>query len=159
VEKTEEAVRAEEGEELSPDPEAEQVEITAVEYEFENMPPTVGAGRVSFIMQNDGDEPHFMALAQLEEGVTVEEVLEAEAAGENPNQLIEREVGFSRTAKPGDESVLNANLEPGTYGMVCFIEAPDGKPHALKGHDRRLRGRGGVLTGCARSGRTQQTHR
>ncbi len=86
VEKTEEAVRAEEGEELSPDPEAEQVEISAVEYEFEDLPPTVGAGRVSFIMQNDGDEPHFMAMAQLEEGVTVEEVLEAEAAGENPHR-------------------------------------------------------------------------
>lgn len=34
----------------------------------------------------------------------------------------------------GEEAVLTVeNLEPGEYGMVCFVPGPDGKPHAFNG--------------------------
>ncbi len=118
---------------VEPDPEAQQVQISAVDYAFEELPPTVGAGRVSLIMRNEGDEPHFMFLFQLKQSVTIEEVLEAEQSGKNPENLIERQVGDSDVARPGQTVVLNANLEPGTYGMVCFIETEEGTPHALEG--------------------------
>jgi hypothetical protein len=47
---------------------------------------------------------------------------------------VEDELGTSSTADPGEEAVLNADLEPGVYGIACFIESEeDGVPHFFKG--------------------------
>lgn len=43
------------------------------------------------------------------------------------------EVDHPAAATSGEETVLNADLSAGRYAMLCFISAPDGEPHALKG--------------------------
>lgn len=108
-------------------PDASQVEVTAVEYDFQFDAPSPGA--VSFVMTNEGEEPHFMGIGKLLEGVTVEEAIKAD----DPSEVTEW-TADSAVAAPGEEAVLSfENLEPGEYGMVCFIPGPDGEPHAYKG--------------------------
>jgi hypothetical protein len=112
-------------------PDAEQIAVVATDYAFDI--PEVPTGKVAFTMENAGEEPHFMFVVKLNEGATLAEALEAEAAGEDPDQFVEEEVGGSSTVGPGQTSVLNAELTPGTYGMLCFVSAPDGAPHAALG--------------------------
>ena len=118
-------------EEVVADPDAAQVAVTATDYAFEI--PEVAAGPTAFTMTNEGEEPHFMVVVKMKEGATVAEALEAEAAGEDPEAFVEEEVGESTTAPPGMTAVLNADLAPGTYGMLCFIGTADGTPHAALG--------------------------
>jgi hypothetical protein len=112
-------------------PDAEQITVIATDYAFDI--PEVPAGKVAFTMENAGDEPHFMYVVKLNEGATLAEALEAEAAGEDPEQFVAEDVGESSTVGPGQTSVLNTELTPGTYGMLCFISAPEGASHAALG--------------------------
>jgi uncharacterized cupredoxin-like copper-binding protein len=114
-----------------PDPDAERVDVTAREYEFD-IPATVPAGPVSFVLSNEGEEPHHMVVVAFTGDETVEDLFAAEEAGEDPEQFVE-DIGDSPAATPGEETVLNADLSPGRYAMLCFISAPDGEPHAIKG--------------------------
>ncbi len=118
--------------EVLADPDAAQVAVTATDYAFA-LPDVVAAGPTAFTMTNEGEEPHFMFVVKLKEGATLAEALEAEAAGEDPEAFLEEEVGDSTTAAPGMTAVLNADLTPGTYGIMCFISAEDGTPHAALG--------------------------
>jgi hypothetical protein len=112
-------------------PDAEQITVIATDYAFDI--PAVPTGKVAFTMENAGDEPHFMYVVKLNEGATLAEALEAEAAGEDPDRFVAEEIGGSSTVGPGQTSVLNADLTPGTYGMLCFVSAPEGAPHAALG--------------------------
>jgi hypothetical protein len=116
-----------EGVSLELDPDATRVDVSATEYDFEfDAPPS---GPVSFVMSNDGDEPHFLGIGKLLPGVTVEEAIRAD----DPSGVTEW-TADSDVAASGEEAVLTIeNLEPGEYAMVCFIPAPDGQPHAFLG--------------------------
>lgn len=118
-------------EEVAADPDAQQVAVVATDYAFEI--PAVSAGPNAFTMTNEGEEPHFMVIVKMEEGATVEEALAAEQAGEDPEAFIAEDVGESVTAAPGGTAVINADLDPGTYAMLCFVSTPDGEPHVALG--------------------------
>jgi hypothetical protein len=116
-----------EGVSLELDPDAARVDVSATEYDFEFEPPPSGA--VSFVMSNDGNEPHFLGIGKLLPGVTVEQAIQAQ----DPSEVTEW-TADSATVGPGEETVLTVeNLEPGEYAMVCFIPSPDGEPHAYLG--------------------------
>lgn len=116
---------------------ANEVPVTPVgengeSYDFEFEQP-VPAGQTAFVMENTDDEPHFMFVAKITGDKSLDEILEAEKEGGNPEEHAE-EVGGSDEAAPGEKVVLNVeNLEPGTYGMLCYIPGPDGEPHAYNG--------------------------
>ena len=118
----------------------EKVEVTAVDYEFQGMPPSVPSGQVAFTLDNQGTEVHELVLFQINEGVTetVEQLL----------QLPEEEVMTKITefggsfAEPGDSGTFFLNLESGRYGAVCFVpvgstpeagEEVEGPPHTTEG--------------------------
>lgn len=118
---------------------ANEVPVEAVEtdgtylFKFDK---TVAAGKTAFVMENKDDEPHFMALVQLTEPGALDKALQAEAKGDSKaaDKFIKSEdVGGSEEAAPGEQAVANVDLKPGTYGMLCFIPGPDGKPHAFNG--------------------------
>jgi hypothetical protein len=104
------------------EPDAQQVAVRAVEYAFDFEPPS--AGRTSFTLTNEGEEPHFMYVARLADGVTLEEAAEAE--GEGGTIAAEAD---SDVAPPGEQAVLTVDLEPGDYVMLCFVTSPDGESH------------------------------
>lgn len=117
-----------------PEEGAAVVEVTAVDYSFE-LPDTIAAGRTSFVLTNSGNEAHFLALARIVEGHTMQEALEFEGDPEEAGMIEELEGGDTALAAPGGEDVevATVDLEPGTYAAVCFIPGPDGTPHAFMG--------------------------
>lgn len=104
-------------------------------YVFEFDQP-VKAGKTAFVLKNEDDESHFIALVELAGPRTLQKALAAEKKGDSKaaDQYIKNEdVGGVEEAPPGEESVGNVDLEPGTYAMLCFIPGPDGQPHAFNG--------------------------
>lgn len=121
------------------DPDANQVPVVATKkgdkyvFEFDK---TVAAGKTAFVLDNEDDEPHFMAFVQLTRPGTLQKALQAQAQGDSKEAdtyIKSENVGGSEEAAPGEQTVANVELKPGTYGMLCFIPGPDGKPHAFNG--------------------------
>ena len=117
------------------------VAVTAVDYAFQGVPATVPAGNVAFELTNGGSEQHEMIIFRKADGVTqsIEEILEL------PEEESESLVVFAGAAfaPPGESGGSLTNLEPGQYGMVCFIpvgsvgdanpEEVEGPPHLSQG--------------------------
>ena len=81
----------------TPAADAQTVNVTLTEFAIE-MPSTIQAGPVSFIVTNDGE---------------VEHNFEVEGEG------IEEE--FEENLAPGETQTLNIELEPGTYEVYCPV--------------------------------------
>lgn len=108
------------------------IEATALEYGFEGVPGEVAAGAVAISVTNGGEEGHEMFVGKLADGSDIGEVLAFEG---DPFEagLVTEEVGGVFIPSPGDTRVINADLDAGTYGYVCFIPGADGVPHAMLG--------------------------
>jgi uncharacterized cupredoxin-like copper-binding protein len=101
------------------------VEITAVDYEYRDLPDTVDVG-TTFTMVNDSDEEaHEVVAIRLPDTETrsVEELLELPE--EELGELAMIEPSFVLVAGPGDtaEAVLGTGTltQPGRYLFACFI--------------------------------------
>lgn len=110
---------------------ANVVEITGVEYAFEGVPAEVPAGLTALGFTNGGEEAHEMGVFKFAEGVTAEEALAFE--GDPEEEGLVSEVGFVFGELDGDTAYVNSELDPGSYGMACFIPGPEGKSHAELG--------------------------
>ncbi|HWO93767.1 MAG TPA: hypothetical protein VNL92_03295, partial [Dehalococcoidia bacterium] len=111
----------------------EVVEIGLAEFAFNGdlESPAVTSGDFAFHVTNEGQQPHELVLVALPEGRPIEELVQDESF--QPEPILVR-----TTYEPGDESdvALPAPLEPGRYGLVCFLpdtDDPEGTPHAFKG--------------------------
>ena len=106
---------------------ATRVDVVASDYAFELL--AVEAGRTSFVLTNEGHEAHFLLIVKLAEGVTLQQAMESE-----DDSMIEGlwETGLA-AADGTDEEAITFDVEPGNYGALCFIPAPDGTPHAFMG--------------------------
>lgn len=113
------------------------VEVTAVDYGFDAELEGLAAGSYAFDVTNGGEAGHEAFIGKLAEGVTLQEVLDFEG---DPfaEGLVTGEVGFVLVPTPGDTRVINAELDAGTYGLVCFIPGPEGTPHAFLGMAREF---------------------
>ncbi|HEV2767025.1 MAG TPA: hypothetical protein VGV63_04870 [Acidimicrobiales bacterium] len=107
----------------------EEHEITAVDYAFQGVPDELSSGEpVALRLTNEGSEVHEMVVFRLlDETMSLEELLEL------PEEEGRAKAAFvsATMAEPGQERVAFAELEPGRYGMVCFIplgttELPEG---------------------------------
>ena len=108
------------------------LEFAGTEYAF-SAPPTAAAGPTSIRLVNNGDEPHMLDLVPLAENApSVEKLLkmpQKKAQGFFAGQPITIE-----PIKPGETSeAVEAELQPGRYGYVCFYSKKGEKPHALLG--------------------------
>jgi hypothetical protein len=107
---------------------AARVDVTGVDYAFDFETPTK-SGRTSFVLTNNGDEAHFLLVVMLASGVEWQDVLEADDA----TGMTDGEWETKLAAAGGDEETITFDLEPGNYGMACFVPTADGTPHALLG--------------------------
>ena len=82
------------------------VDVTFDDYAFVGLPQTVKGPHVFFKATNNGEEEHELAI---------------EMDGEVLYEL--------EPIAPGAEGTLAAELEPGTYRIVCHVETEDGKTH------------------------------
>lgn len=108
------------------------VTIKAHDYSYE-APPLIEAGLVSIILENEGQEPHHLQLARLNDGVSVEQFQTAlQQAPEVALALITWAGGPGVIAFGGSQEVT-MELTAGTYMLLCFVPSPDGVTHLAKG--------------------------
>ena len=110
-------------------PATEGFVVTALEYEFQGVPEALATGEYTFTLQNAGEEPHELYLAYITSDQSIEEIIELPEKQVNKvTQAVDRV-----EAAPGESAEFTAALVPGRFGYVCFVQAPDGTPHAFLG--------------------------
>jgi hypothetical protein len=93
-------------------PSAVRVTVNATDYAFD-LPDTIDAGLVTMTMVNQGKEPHQTALVRIDSGKTMRDIQGAMSAE--------------------DSSTAVQVLTSGSYLLLCFLPAPDGTMHLMKG--------------------------
>lgn len=110
---------------------AGDIQVALMDYSFA-LSRTPAAGPNTFTISNQGQEGHELVLVRLTPGATLEEVVAWIEGGEQgPPPGIP--VGGVSGMNPGQVQNFTATLEPGSYGLLCFIPAPDGAPHFAHG--------------------------
>jgi len=105
--------------------------VTATDYAFQAAD-TLTSGVTTFHLMNEGKEAHHVVLLK----IPFAEFQKANPAGPPPSDLVV--LGGPNAAMPGGTAEATVDLTPGSYTMVCFIPAPDGKLHLMKGMARAL---------------------
>ncbi len=110
------------------------VDVRLVEYGFAYDKNAAGSGNIAFRVQNGGAEPHELVLVKLEADAPALFELIQSSGPDEELQGIEFLAGGG-PYEPGQQGtvVFTRALSAGRYGLVCFLSAPDGVPHALKG--------------------------
>ena len=110
-----------------------ELAVKAVDFAFE-LPATAAAGKTNVVFENGGKEPHELVMVPLAEGAPpIEELIEL------PEKKAEeyfagKPVSSHGPIKPGETKEISADLQAGTYGLVCFVESKEEKaPHAFLG--------------------------
>jgi hypothetical protein len=112
-------------------PSAVRVTVNATDYAFD-LPDTIDAGLVTMTMVNQGKEPHQTALVRIDSGKTMRDIQGAMSAEGAPPAWMAF-VGGPNTILPGDSSTAVQVLTSGSYLLLCFLPAPDGTMHLMKG--------------------------
>lgn len=117
----------------------EQVDITAVDYEYQGIPQTLTAGTYGLVLTNEGQEWHEVIIAKKGDGVTesFEELLQLPE-----EEALQKVTNLGAAfAGPGSVSGTVVDLEPGEYAALCFIPVgttgldvqAEGPPHFTEG--------------------------
>lgn len=116
------------------------ITITAGEYVYKTSG-NPAPGWVQFNFKNAGVEDHMMVVFALKPGTTAKQLKAAImsdsdeafgriAAGEGDDQAL---TGTPGLVGPNQQTTTITEAKAGTYGIVCFVPAPDGSPHAAHG--------------------------
>jgi hypothetical protein len=104
------------------------VRVEGTEYAYVT-PETIEGGVVSMEFANTGDEPHEFAMGRLQPGKTVADFRNELTNGGDEEPTSSVDVGGVPLLSPGEHVTITRSLEPGTYVLICFVPAPDGKTH------------------------------
>ena len=90
-------------------------------------------GKQVIEVQNHGTQSHELVLVKLVPGKTVHDVI-ASIEDRNADQA-GVPIGGVTPMSVGETNWVSVNLEPGNYGLICFIpdQKGDGKPHFMHG--------------------------
>lgn len=106
------------------------VGISMREYAFEFRSP-LPEGRVYFRVQNSGAVEHQLRLVRIPREMPP--LAEQLSNPSSPRRVVET-LTILPALGPGARTVFAADLQPGRYGFICFLEEPGGAPsHALRG--------------------------
>lgn len=91
------------------------------------------AGTRTVHLVNDGRQAHEVVLVRLAEGASARDFIERYRPGGLPNSA-GREAGGVTGIDPGRQAFMHLDLEPGRYGLLCFLADPvTGAPHFSRG--------------------------
>ncbi len=112
-------------------PEAD-VELILGDY-FYAFQDTLYLGTNYIRLENQGDQPHETSIFKVYDDTTIDDVI---AWMENPS--LEGVVDLSSYSgigaiASGEEAYLKMYLRKGKYALVCYVTAPDGRPHMAHG--------------------------
>ena len=113
---------------------AEVVAVRGDEYAY-LMPDRIEGGVVTMEFSNTGKELHEYALVRLAPGVALDDVRAelTDGDGDEPAPGLMTDVGGVPMLSPGRTVTVTRKLDEGTYVLLCFFPAPDGKPHIQHG--------------------------
>lgn len=104
------------------------------EYRFEGLPPRLDPGRIVFEVRNHGELDHDLSLVYLDPGIPpLDEQLRSD------RRLVVPTVARLFTRKPGGRGTFAVDVEPGRYGVICFVTDADGQQHSRKGMSAEFR--------------------
>lgn len=106
-----------------------QVRVTAVEHQFQGLPPILPAGTVGFTLANQGAQVHELDVYRINEGVP-QPFPELVVLPDEQRTVALTEVGRI-SAEPGDADTGFMTLIPGRYGVACLV--PDGSTPTAEG--------------------------
>ncbi|MDQ1372878.1 MAG: hypothetical protein QOJ09_216 [Actinomycetota bacterium] len=97
-------------------------------------PSSVQAGFVKVSLDNQGKEDHQAQLLRINDGVTPQQLQEAQkdTTGEKLLSMTTVKGGVNGIA-PGTKQSAVTKLDPGQYLMLCFLQGADGVAHVAKG--------------------------
>ncbi|MDQ3772036.1 MAG: hypothetical protein M3343_08135 [Actinomycetota bacterium] len=127
-----EETEAEEAEETD-DEEGEAATYVGTEFAFEG-PDTLPAGATTLELDNQGEQVHELAVAQLLDGKTIDDVnaLLKKGVPSKPPKWVKSMEGTG--AGPGESGTVDLDLEPGDYVFLCFVPDKESKkPHVALG--------------------------
>ena len=112
-------------------------DATIIQRDFAfDAPATIAAGTRTLEVRNTGAQTHEMALAKLDPGYTLQDVLAALQQGgpDVPPPPWVHEFTSVDPQGPGLTQWVTLNLTSGTYAMLCFLpDVNTDLPHALEG--------------------------
>lgn len=109
-----------------------KVTIKAHDYSFE-APTQIEAGLVSITLENEGQEPHHVQLARLNDGVSPDQFQTALQQNPEAVLVLVTWAGGPGVVDFGGSQEVIVELTAGNYMLLCFIPSPDGVPHLAKG--------------------------
>lgn len=113
---------------------AGQLDITALEYSYKNVPSSIPGGLTTITLDNIGGEDHQAQFLKLNEGVTLDQLQTALEDPTGAQALAITTVGGGvNVIEPGTSGEVTHNLDEGSYVMLCFVSAADDVPHLAKG--------------------------
>ena len=105
--------------------------VTLVDYGF-NFSQQLQAGRQTIRVVNQAAQSHELVLVRLASGKSPADVLAWMEKMEGPPPGAP--IGGVTPMAQGEENLLELNLTPGEYGLICFVpDAKDGKAHFMHG--------------------------
>ena len=110
---------------------ARTVLVTAHDYSFSGVPTRIRAGWLTLRLANAGKEVHMLGIGRVPFGHSAHAVLDAIAHDRPVPET--SDWGGPNAVSPGDTATVTLFFPPGDYAMMCAVESPDGKMHALHG--------------------------
>ena len=116
-------------------PKADNV-MTLYDYNFDLDKPLT-AGRRTIQIRNTGKQFHEVFIAKLPTGTPVTAMMEWLSGGmKGPPPVLP--VGGIVGITAGEVNFATVDLEPGEYGLYCFLVGPDGKEHVQHGMFKKI---------------------
>lgn len=98
-----------------------QVNVTALEYEFQGIPKTLKTGTVAIQLTDKGAEVHELSIARLKTSDSLKKILGL--SGKEQAKRVDQHIpGGQGVVEPGQTAYLIVQLtKSGRYGAACFI--------------------------------------
>lgn len=87
-------------------------------------------GPTRFVFTNVDEQKHEMTLFRLKDGVQLDRQL---VLSEDRTAFAVRQIGYVPPQPLDGTGELIRNISPGSYGIVCYLRAPDGQSYAAHG--------------------------
>jgi uncharacterized cupredoxin-like copper-binding protein len=108
------------------------VTIEVTDYAFLTLPPMIPAGLTTIRLVNKGKTLHHLQLNRLRNGKGLRDMLKDFSPGA-PLPTYMSGSGGPSAAWSGQTIEVTTILEPGTYGVICWVPAADHQLHLQKG--------------------------